>query len=338
MQAFTGHCAHSLTCRKWKSGCGECPFLSIYPAIPVDTTASLWQDKRLIYAHCFFQLVAPSRWLSEKVKQSIVGHQPSALIYNGVNTDTFKPFNKAKVRQKFNLPSDAILVGGVADQGLQANVFKGGAYMVEVIKALCARESKCFFLSIGAAGHSGTPRIINIPRVENETELAMLYSCLDIYLLTSIAENCPLVVLEAMACGVPVAAFAAGGVPELVRDHIDGFVVAWRNTALLTEAVVKLAQDSDRRQKFSQSARQRAVTRFNHQCIARRYEILYMHFIDLWADTHRHLSPLPLREVPNMIKTTQFLEAYRKVNGFHSLRLAKQSDFKPHLNRTYASM
>src|SRR5690606_4087025 len=48
MQALTGHCAYSMSCDLWKSGCGHCPDLQAYPSIQADTTASLWADKQKI--------------------------------------------------------------------------------------------------------------------------------------------------------------------------------------------------------------------------------------------------------------------------------------------------
>jgi hypothetical protein len=47
---LSGHCAHSFDCQRWKTGCGECPDLDVYPASPRDATACNWRRKREILA------------------------------------------------------------------------------------------------------------------------------------------------------------------------------------------------------------------------------------------------------------------------------------------------
>ena len=45
MWSFTGHCAYSYDCERWKTGCGSCPYPDIYPAIRRDTTEWEWKLK-----------------------------------------------------------------------------------------------------------------------------------------------------------------------------------------------------------------------------------------------------------------------------------------------------
>src|SRR5215510_6516066 len=69
---LTGHCAHSFDCERWKSGCGQCPDLDIYPAIARDGTAHNWRRKREIYRNSRLYVGTPSRWLMQRVEQSIM--------------------------------------------------------------------------------------------------------------------------------------------------------------------------------------------------------------------------------------------------------------------------
>ncbi|KQW52512.1 hypothetical protein ASC77_24355 [Nocardioides sp. Root1257] len=81
----------------------------------------------------------------------------------------------------------------------------------------------------------------------------------DVYVLTSDAENCPLSLLEAMATGLPVVATAVGGVPEVVRDGVDGLLCPAGDGRAIVAALDRLAADPALRRRMGASARQRVV-------------------------------------------------------------------------------
>lgn len=313
MQAITGHCAHSFACERWQAGCGACPDLSVYPALQADTTSRLWRDKKLVYDRSRLHVVTPSRWLGEKVEKSVLAGHPLDVIPNGVDTAVFRPHGR-EGRRRFDLPENAVLIGCVAHAGVLANPWKGGVYTLAAIDALRKRFPDCFFLNIGAGTPSSDPHIINIPNVADEEELARLYSLLDIFLFTSLAENCPLVILEAMACGVPVASFATGGVPELVRDGLDGCVVPYRDLPALVAALAALVPDPARRAACGRNARERAETVFRHDRIVSAYLYLYERAIEE-RKSAPPLPPLPEELVPDVVKSAAFLAFNRADAG-----------------------
>jgi glycosyltransferase involved in cell wall biosynthesis len=218
MQSFTGHCAHSFDCDHWRQGCGQCPYLGTEPAISVDTTARLLAHKRLIYEHSPLWIVTPSNWLKAKVEQSILGNHPVDTIYNGVDTSVFKPLDRVMARQALGLPRDKLLVGAVANGGAMANPWKGGEYTEAAMDFLQAQNPGVCFVDIGGKGSFKDPGRLSIPHIDDESRMALAYNALDLFLYTPRADNCPLVVLEAMACGLPMASFDTGGIPELVQD------------------------------------------------------------------------------------------------------------------------
>jgi glycosyltransferase involved in cell wall biosynthesis len=76
-----------------------------------------------------------------------------------------------------------------------------------------------------------------------QDRLADLYNAADVLVLASTREGCPNVLLEALACGTPVVAAAAGGVPEIVRDPVAGRLVAERTPEAFADAVRDLLAD-----------------------------------------------------------------------------------------------
>ncbi|WLT39517.1 glycosyltransferase [Synechocystis sp. B12] len=69
MWSFTGHCAYSYDCKKWQSGCGNCPYLDVVPVIPRDNTAVEWRLKNWIYQCSNIAIVTLSNWLTELTKK-----------------------------------------------------------------------------------------------------------------------------------------------------------------------------------------------------------------------------------------------------------------------------
>jgi glycosyltransferase involved in cell wall biosynthesis len=97
----------------------------------------------------------------------------------------------------------------------------------------------------------------------------------DLLVLPSAAEACPLAVLRAMAAGLPVAASRAGGLPELVRDGVDGLLVPTGDDVALRAALAALVADPARRRRMGDSARRRVAERFTVERCARRLLAVY---------------------------------------------------------------
>lgn len=85
---------------------------------------------------------------------------------------------------------------------------------------------------------------------------------MDVLVLPSFDEGMPLVLLEAMACGVPVVATRVGGVDELVEDGIDGLLVPPGDVAALAEAIDRLVSDPTRARDMGVAGRKKVEERF----------------------------------------------------------------------------
>lgn len=310
MQALTGHCAYSMDCERGQpeTGCGHCPHLSSYPPVWRDTTHQLWQDKCTIYAHSSLYLVTPSVWLQRLTEKSLLKEQPLVCIPNGADTSIYRPQDQQEARRLLGLPQDALLVGGCADGGL-ANPWKGGHYVLETILELKKTFSSLHFLNIGV---KSTPEelqnadwVHHIPYVHEPVQLARLYAALDLLLYPTLADNHPLVCIESLCCGTPIVGFATGGVPEIVRDGLDGLLVPTHDGTALTNATATLLQDTTLREKMGKEAEFSAAQRFNLELFAQRYEKLYEEVLEHPRSLEK--SRLPLDKVPNIVKSSAFM-------------------------------
>jgi len=93
--------------------------------------------------------------------------------------------------------------------------------------------------------------------------------------LPSHSEGHPLIVLEAMASGVPVLATKVGGIPETITDGVEGLLVPPRSPHLLAESLERLISDRDLRMGMGEAARQRAETEFSWPAFRGRLIELY---------------------------------------------------------------
>jgi L-malate glycosyltransferase len=102
----------------------------------------------------------------------------------------------------------------------------------------------------------------------------------DLLLLPSETESFGLVALEAMACEVPVVASRVGGLPEVVSDGLDGYLVEPRDVEGMAARSIDVLSDQNRRLEMGRRARETAQLRFCSTTIIPVYEAFYRKVLD----------------------------------------------------------
>ena len=215
---LTGHCSFTMKCERWKIGCGNCPSLEVYPSLKNDNTKSLLEWKKKWINQLNPIIISPSQWLADRVKMSYPSLSDVRVINNGVDIAVFVPRDKKSLREELNLPEDKFLVLFVAEFSTD-NPFKGGEIVREVISRN-SEEAICF-ITIGSEKKSVSSNHIEFPYISKDSELAKLYAACDVLFYPTNADNFPLVVLEAMSCGLPVIASSIAGIPEIIQDEVN---------------------------------------------------------------------------------------------------------------------
>jgi len=218
---LSGHCAFSFGCDRWKTGCGSCPDLALFPAIKKDKTAENWKAKKKIFQNTKFHLITPSQWLMDKAQESLLADSilSHTVIPNGVDTSIFYPRNKGAVRERLDIQASTKVLM-IAASGLVDNPWKDFA----TLRAALAKLSSDIDVMVLAVGHAGKDeKIANvtikfIPFEPSAHRMADYYSASDLYVHCAKVEVFATVTIEARACAVPVIASAVGGIPE----HLKG--------------------------------------------------------------------------------------------------------------------
>lgn len=220
---LSGHCAHSFDCERWKTGCGSCPDLTIYPAVQRDRTAYNWRRKRGIFARSHLYVATPSEWLMSKVKQSMLAPAvvEARIIPNAVDLSVFHPSDRRAVRAALKIPQEAKVLLFTAN-GIRRNIWKDYQTMRSAVAQAAQRMhgQSVLFIALGEdapAERIGQAEVRFVPYQKDPEAVARYCQAADLYIHAARAEVWGLTITEALACGTPVVATAVGGIPEQVK-------------------------------------------------------------------------------------------------------------------------
>lgn len=289
MWLLTGHCAHSLDCERWKSGCGHCPRIDIYPAIRRDATAFNWQRKRQIYARSRLYFATRCRWLTDIMEQSILAPAitETRVIPNGIDLAVFHPGDRNGARTMLGIPHDAKVLLFVG-KAIRSNIFKDYQTLEAAVEQVADRLPGVSLLLI-CLGEKKQPEHIGGATVwsvgyQNDTgTVAEYYRAADIYVHAARADTFPNTVLEALACGTPVVATAVGGIPDQIEDGVTGFLVSRGDASHMAERIERLLHDTELQKRMGLCAAESARHRFD---LNRQVDAYLEWYYEILADWH----------------------------------------------------
>ena len=266
---LTGHCAYTLGCMRWQSGCGHCPDLTVHPSVERDATSSNWKRKHEIISRSRIHVAAPSQWLLNEFIRAYSDVVDTRLIPNGIDLKIFKPEEKEKARFELKLKHNQIVLLFVAHGG-SGNPFKDYRTIETAIQCLPAsllKNHDIQFVSLGGAEEEeaqvGQVIVRRVPYQKDQKMVARYYQASDVFLHAARADNFPNTILEAMACGVPVVATAVGGITEQVVDGKTGYLVPPADAQAMSVRIQSLIEDMELRNNMSRLAASEARDRFD---------------------------------------------------------------------------
>jgi glycosyltransferase involved in cell wall biosynthesis len=279
MWAFTGHCTYSFQCDRWKTGCGQCPDLTIVPSVKRDGTQIEWRLKRWAYEHSSLSIVSPSLWLANLLKESILRHHPIHYIPNGIDIDIYQPLDASECRSLLEIPDDKyVLMFGAAYLN---DPRKGADLLIPALLELpSALKAKVVLLLFGSSTNNSIAEAvgittINLGYITDDHQKVVAYSAADLFILPTRADNLPIVLQESLACGTPVLSFDVGGVSELVRPGVTGYLARPEDYKDLGKGIVSLLEDESLRSRMGFNCREIAVKEYSLDLQVKRYIELY---------------------------------------------------------------
>ena len=248
---LSGHCTQPFDCERWRTGCGQCPDLSISPAILRDGSARNWQRKRDIFKQSRLWVVADSKWLMEKVSASMLTYVDARVIYPGIDLEIFCPAERQQARSELGLPQDAKILLFVAAKA-RHNPWKNFRLLKQAVERVKQRVAGEIVLLIGGDPISDELVIKDgvwfAPPIATSQQLAQYYRAADLYVHATHVETFGLTIAEAMASGLPVVATRTAAIPELVTNGESGYLTTPGDVEEMAARIVELLQNTEQRQ------------------------------------------------------------------------------------------
>jgi glycosyltransferase involved in cell wall biosynthesis len=196
----------------------------------------------------------------------------TTIIPNGIETPPYAP---RPCRERFGLPVTGrplfVAAGRLAEQ-------KGFRFLVEAVRQLDASGPRAVFAIAGtgplkSALHEQIDRLglrDDVYLLDQCPDMDSLYRCADGFVLSSVSEAMPYVLLEAMAHGLPVVATSVGGVPEMIRDGVNGRLVPPGDPVALADAIRGLLAAPDCQARLGAAARETVEADFSAEAMRSR--------------------------------------------------------------------
>jgi len=223
-------------------------------------------------------LTAVSEYLKEQTVEGFsVPEERVQVIPNFIDTDVWRPDRQPCHRAKFASEGESIV--------MHVSNFRSVKRAEDVVSVFSRIQERVPARLVMVGDGPDRPRASQLAReldiedrvlfVGKHPAVEDLLSCADLFLLPSEKESFGLAALEAMACGAPVIATRAGGIPEVVEDGVSGRLLDVGDVSGMAEAGVQLLKDKDLRERISSAGLDVAQSRYSTEVVVPQYEAYY---------------------------------------------------------------
>jgi len=223
---------------------------------------------------------------NELVSRFGIDERKVSFIPSGVDTRTFKPRDPEEIGaedigKKYGFAGKyCIYVGQLLPR-------KGVVHLVEAFKGVKA-DIKCVIVGEGPdkaklcelVNNLDLRRKIRFVGAVPLGDLVKLYASASFFVLPSLSEGLPLVVVEAQSCGLPVIASEVGGIPEVIMDGYNGFLVKPQDIDRMRDLIELLSEDEKLCRRISSRASKFALENFSWDKVAEKYGRIYKNLVN----------------------------------------------------------
>ena len=280
---YTGNCAHANECTGYLTGCKKCEiFKEAGKSLLFNRTAEAWlKMKRAFADYKYLRMVAVSPWAEERLSGStICKHLPHCTILNGIDTEkVFYPRDpeegncyKQRQEQKILLHVTSRFTDDESDP-------KGGIYLLKLAQYFKEMHLDYKILVVGPCclkkNYDYLENISFLGYLNDQVQLAGLYSMADLTIVTSKRETFGLSCVESMCCGTPVVGFMSGGTESIALREYSEFV-EFGDVESLKSVVVDW---SDKKPDVTSEIARTAARLYSKKTMAENYRKLYEELI-----------------------------------------------------------
>jgi len=221
-------------------------------------------------------VTAVSKFMADEALDRLGIEQPIHVIPNFVDTDAFSP---SLLEDDDAFCEKGMVVSHISNFRPVKRVHDLVYAMAVVAKAV--PNVRLVLIGDGPDRHSVEKLVKRLHLKDRvvitgfRSDVANLLSCSDLVVLCSETESAPLTLLEGMSCGLPVVATSVGGIPEIVEDGVNGFLVPVKNPEAIAERILALTADADLRRRLGAAARETVLERYTAEKVVNQYLEVY---------------------------------------------------------------
>lgn len=247
-----------------------------------------WLDKRILRR--FDMVVGVSSEIVAELSQHLPPHK-ILRIGNGIDIQKYRrPVSRDEAKRQLHIGNRNVIgfVGRLSPE-------KGIGYLLHAVSNLIKEGLDVCTIIVGDGEQAGAlkdeARVLQIADhvifTGNRSDTPMLYAAMDVFVLPSLQEAFPMVLLEAMACGVPIIATRVGDVAEIIEPDTTGMLVAMKDVIALQNAIKKMLTHPAEAERMSLAARAQVEQRFSSATMANQYSVIYERIMGFHRDSEK---------------------------------------------------
>jgi glycosyltransferase involved in cell wall biosynthesis len=210
-------------------------------------------------------------------KFSLKENNKVVFIPNGIDTDHYSPnvTERKRLRQKLGFKETDFIIGFSG----RLDPIKNFNLMIDIFEYCVNRDNRCRLLIVGDGCER--KRIENICQKKKISEYCVLVGdqedvlpylrVLDVFLLTSLREQMPLTVLEAMSVGIPVVASGVGEIPRMIESNKEGYIRDRRESPEGFALPLLTLRNQEKRTRIGRAARNKVIACFREEVMIQKY-------------------------------------------------------------------
>lgn len=225
-----------------------------------------WNIKKKAFGKADITMVGPSLWLCDEAKNSGIFSDSTKYvnIKYAIDLELFAPIKEGSAISK------KPMVLFVAEKSEDKR--KGIDYLYAALDKI--DHDVADFVVLGKGGADCPDYIKSAGYITSQEVMADWYRKASLFVIPSLEDNLPNTVIEAMACGIPVVGFDAGGIKDMIIHKENGFLVPTKDVEKLTQGIFYVLKHQNK-EELSKAARAFAQRNFNNETVTIQYKQLY---------------------------------------------------------------
>jgi glycosyltransferase involved in cell wall biosynthesis len=229
----------------------------------------------------FDRIVAVSEEIKREMVKYNVPEKKIAVIDNGIDIEEFhREISTEKIRKEFSLNEHTKVTGTVGSLKPE----KGHTFLLKAAKEVLGITPNVKFLIVGDGplreALEREARDLGIDKdvifAGYRRDIAEMLGAMDIFVLPSVREGLPMVVLEAMASRKPVIATRVGGISKVIKNEENGILVEPKDVVALRNSIIDLMNNDNKMREFAYKGHEKMKTDFSSTAMGRKYYDLYV--------------------------------------------------------------